>query len=77
MAVWIQYLIAFAALVVLAPLVAWLAHRFGGRAKGGLMLASVLLGFGAVADPPSKHMIEAAEPVKGSPENDEPPLEDE
>lgn len=76
MAVWLQYLIAFAALVVLAPLVAWLAHRFGSKAKGGLMLASVLLGFGAVMDPPSKHAIEAAEPVKGSPENDEPPLDE-
>lgn len=74
MAVWLQYLIALAALVVLAPLVAWLAHRFGAKARGGLMLASVLLGFGAVVDPPSKHAIEAAEPAKGSPENDEPPL---
>ncbi|MET3666289.1 hypothetical protein [Caulobacter sp. 1776] len=75
MAAWIQTLIALAALLVLAPLVAWLAVRFGARAKGGLMLASVLLGFGAVLDPPSKHAIEAAEPVKGSPENDEPPLD--
>jgi hypothetical protein len=38
------------------------------------MLASVLLGFGAVLDQPAKHVIEAAEPPKGSPENDEPPL---
>lgn len=74
MAVWLQYLIAFAALVVLAPLVARLAHRFGSRAKGGLMLASMLRGLGTVVDPPSKHAIEAAEPAKGSPENDEPPL---
>lgn len=74
MAVWLQYLVAFAALLVLAPLVAWLAHRFGAKARGGLMLASVLLGLGAVMDQPAKHAIEAAEPVKGSPENDEPPL---
>lgn len=76
MAIWLQYLIALVALVVLAPLVAWLAHRFGSKAKGGLMLASVLLGLGAVMDQPAKHAIEAAEPVKGSPENDEPPLEE-
>lgn len=72
MAVWLQYLIAFAALLVVAPLVAWAAKSFGSKARGGMMLASVLLGFGAVVDPPAKHAIEAAEPVKGSPENDEP-----
>ncbi|HWW26773.1 MAG TPA: hypothetical protein VNZ85_12830 [Caulobacter sp.] len=74
MAGWTQYLIALAALLVLAPLVAWAARRLGSRAKGGLMLASVLLGFGAVLDQPAKHAIEAAEPVKGAPESDEPPL---
>ena len=74
MSAWIQSLIAFAALLLLAPLIAWAAKRLGSKAKGGLMLASVLLGFGAVLDQPAKHAIEAAEPVKGSPENDEPPL---
>lgn len=74
MAPWIQYLLALAALVVLAPLVAWAARRFGAKARGGLMMASMLLGFGAVVDPPTKHAIEAAEPAKGSSDNDEPPL---
>lgn len=74
MAVWVQYLLAVVVFLALAPLVAWLARGLGAKAKGGLMLASVLLGFGAVMDPPAKHAIEAAEPVKGSPENDEPPL---
>ena len=74
MALWLQYLLALAALVVLAPLVAWAARRFGAKARGGLMMASMLLGFGAVVDPPTKHAIEAAEPAKGSPDNDEPPL---
>ncbi|MFT4254320.1 MAG: hypothetical protein QM608_17785 [Caulobacter sp.] len=75
MAAWLQYLLVFAALLVLAPLVAWLARRAGSRAKGGLMLASVLLGFGEVLDPPSRHAVESVEPAKGSPENDEPPLD--
>jgi hypothetical protein len=61
MALWIQYLIVFAALVLLAPPLAWAARRLGSRAKGGLMLASVLLGFGAVLDQPAKHAIEATE----------------
>ncbi|MBI1685484.1 hypothetical protein [Caulobacter hibisci] len=74
MAVWIQYLVAFITLLVLAPLIAWVARRFGSKTKGGLMLASVLLGFGGMLDQPAKHAIEAAEPVKRSPENDEPPL---
>jgi len=73
MPVWIQYLIALAAFVVLAPLTVWLAKRFGGRARGGLMMAGILLGLGEAVDPPSKHIIEAQEgEEKGSPENDEP-----
>ena len=58
--------------ILLATLAALLGRRFGSRAKGGVMLAAILLGFGAVVDPPQKHVVEAAEPPKGSPENDEP-----
>jgi hypothetical protein len=74
MAPWIQYLLALAALLVLAPLLAGAGRRLGSKAKSGLMLASVLLGFGAVLDQPAKQAIEATEPAKGSPETDEPPL---
>jgi len=73
MPVWSQYLIALAALCVLAPFVAGLARRIGGRARGGLMMAGILLGLGEVVDPPSKHVIEAqGGEEKPSPENDEP-----
>jgi hypothetical protein len=73
MPLWLQYLIALAAFVVVAPMIVWLARRFGGRARGGLMMAGILLGLGEAVDPPSKHVIEAQEgEEKGSPENDEP-----
>jgi hypothetical protein len=74
MAAWMQYLIAFAALLALAPLLAWIGVRFGSQPKGGLMLACVLLGIGDVMDQPAKHAAEATDPAKGSPENGEPPL---
>ncbi|MFI4934632.1 MAG: hypothetical protein ACHP7N_08450 [Caulobacterales bacterium] len=76
MPVWLQYLVALAALIALAPLVALLAKRYGRAAKGGLGLAMIMLGFGEVMDPPSKHIIEAdAEDKKGSPDSGEPPLD--
>jgi len=72
---WQQYLIAAAVFLVVAPLIALGAKRFGRGAKGGLMLASILFGFGAVMDPPSRHVVEANEKAKkASPENGEPPL---
>jgi hypothetical protein len=74
MAIWLQHLIAIAVLLTLLPLIAGAGIRFGSKAKGGLMLASVLLGFGAVLDRPAKDAIEATTPTKGSPENGEPPL---
>ena len=77
MPLWLQYLIAFAVLIVLAPIVAWSARRYGGRVKGGMALASFLLGFGFVMDPPSKHIIEASEgEQKGGPAADDPPSTD-
>jgi hypothetical protein len=74
MAGWLPSLIAVTGLLVLAPACAWLGRRYGSRAKGGLMLACVLLGAGAVMDPPAKHIIESTERKKGSPDNGEPPL---
>ena len=50
MAVWVQYLIALAALLALAPLVARFGRRFGSKAKGGLALACFMLGFGEALD---------------------------
>ncbi len=71
---WLQYLIAFAAMVLLAPLVARAAKRHGRRAKGGLMMAGILLGLGEAIDPPSKHLIEAKEgETKGPPAPGDPP----
>lgn len=57
---WIGYALALGAFIVIAPAIAWLARRQGRSVKGGLLLASVLLGFGEPLDPPSKHMIEAS-----------------
>jgi hypothetical protein len=67
MPVWLQYGLAFGALIVLAPLVAVGARKLGGRAKGGLAMAALFLGLGEVADPPSKHLIEAKEGRKDGP----------
>jgi len=72
---WIQALLALIALVVLAPAVAWLAKRSGRKARGGLMLACLMLGFGDAFDPPAKHMIEATDgEEKEAPAPGEPPL---
>ena len=71
---WSGYLLAFGALLVLAPLLAWLGHKHGRSIKGGVALASVMLGFGVPFDPPLKALIEAREEqVTGDEENGEPP----
>jgi hypothetical protein len=71
---WLGYLLAFGALVVLAPLVAWLGHRHGRSIKGGIALASIMLGFGIPLDPPAKHLIEAKEGrIEGGDESGDPP----
>jgi hypothetical protein len=68
------YVLAFVALLILAPLLGWLGHRHGRSIKGGVALASIMLGFGVPLDPPTKHLIEAKEArVKGDDESGEPP----
>ncbi len=70
---WLQYLIAFGVLLILAPVVAMVAKVQGRRIKGGLLMAGVLLGLGEVVDPPSKHRIEAqGGKQKRAPDSDEP-----
>ena len=74
MPAWLGSLLALAALIVLAPVMAWLGRRHGRSVKGGTALASIMLGFGVPIDPPTKHLIEAKEgQVKGENENGEPP----
>jgi hypothetical protein len=52
--------------------------RVVARRKGGFqMVAAMLFGFGAVLDPPQRHVAEAKdETPKGSPESGEPELDD-
>ena len=71
---WLGYLLAVVAILILAPLIGWLGHRHGRSIKGGVALASILLGFGVPMDPPTKHLIEAKEGrVAGDDESGEPP----
>jgi hypothetical protein len=71
---WLSPLLAIAALLLIAPLIGWVWSRHGRRLKGGLALASIMLGFGVPLDPPTKHLIEAKEGrVKGGDESGDPP----
>ncbi len=51
--------------------------RVASRRRGGVqMMAAILFGFGAVLDPPQRHVVEAKdETPKGSPESGEPELD--
>ena len=70
---WLQILVVLLALVVIAPLMAWMGLRHGRRIRGNLMMASLLLGLGHAMDPPPTDKVEAAEPGKGGPLPGEPP----
>ena len=68
---WIPWLVTAAVLVIAAPAIVW-AARNGKKMRGAAGLPALFLGIGFVVDPPKRHMLEAAEQKKGSPENDEP-----
>ncbi len=70
------YVVALVALVVVAPLIASFASRHGRSIRGGAALGLMMLGFGEVVDPPSKHVVEASgDQERESPAPGEPPLE--
>ena len=74
MPTWLSWLLALAVLLVLAPFIAWLGHKHGRSLKGGVALASVMLGMGAMFDPPVKAATEAEEAmVKGGQGSGDPP----
>jgi len=58
---WVGFLIAIGVLAVSAPLIAWVGRRHGRSLRGGAGLAFIMLGFGHVIDPPTRHLIEAVE----------------
>jgi len=58
---WVGFLIAIGVLAVSAPLIAWVGRKHGRSLRGGAGLAFIMLGFGHVIDPPTKHLIEAVE----------------
>jgi len=71
---WAQMLLAVAALILIAPAVAWLARRSGAKVRGGIGIAALMMGFGEALDPPSKHLIEANEgEEKQTPSPGDPP----
>ena len=68
------YLLAVVAILVLAPLIGWLGHKHGRSIKGGVALASLMLGMGAMFDPPKRAAMEAEEAmVKGDQGSGDPP----
>ncbi len=72
MPIWLQDLLALAAVLALAPVVAWIGVRHGRRIRGNLIMASILLGFGHAVDPPPQEKVEASEPGKRGPKPGEP-----
>jgi hypothetical protein len=71
-------LIGWAAGILMIAGVVWATFamaqsRPAGKRRGGLgLMAAALFGLGAALDPPQRHVVEAKEPPKGSPETGEP-----
>jgi len=53
------FLLAIAVLLIVAPVFAWIGRKHGKSIKGGAGLAFIMLGFGHVMDPPTRHIVEA------------------
>ena len=72
---WLGYLLAVVAVFAFAPLLGWSASKQGRRKiKGGVAMASLMLGMGAIFDPPQKAATEAEEAmVKGNQGSGDPP----
>lgn len=77
MPAWLEFPIVIGLVILLSPFAARLAKRCARNASGGVALASLLLGVGVVADPPSRHVIEATTPEeKDAPAPGDPPATD-
>ena len=75
---WLPYAVAGLVFLVLAPLAALIGKRYGRSIKGGLVMGSILLGFGYAIDPPAKQAIESAREdpdKKGPPAPGDPPAD--
>ena len=58
---WLGWLIGFALLLAVAPLVAAAGRKHGRKVRGTASLALALLGLGQITDPPKRNLIEAIE----------------
>jgi hypothetical protein len=74
---WVAGLALIGLIVWATVAIAGSGGRAASRRRGGVqMMAAILFGFGAVLDPPQRHVVEAKdETPKGSPESGEPELD--
>jgi hypothetical protein len=74
---WVAGLALIGLIVWATVAIAGSGGRAASRRRGGVqMMAAILFGFGAVLDPPQRHVAEAKdETPKGSPESGEPELD--
>jgi hypothetical protein len=74
---WVAGLALIGLIVWATVAIAGSGGRAASRRRGGVqMMAAILFGFGAVLDPPQRHVVEAKDQTpKGSPESGEPELD--